>query len=77
MDPQYHRAGPQPLDREGVIDLGGLRVINRKCLGRGQGQVAGDGRCLQCGESGPAREVLEQKPLPVELVGRANGAGLL
>ena len=74
-----HRDHPtaQALHRQGIINLGGGGVVNRESLNRGQWQLVADGRCGQRRKAGAAREVLQQKAPPVELVGRINGAGSL
>jgi len=77
VDAQHHGARAQALHRERVVDLGGLRVVDRIGLHGGQRQVCGR---LGCGDGRKARalgEEVEQKALPVELVARIDGTCLL
>ncbi|MDH6592824.1 hypothetical protein M2165_002713 [Variovorax sp. TBS-050B] len=68
----------QALHRERIVDLGGLRVVDREGLHAfGERQFLGDGGRGQRRESGALGKVLEQEAPPVELVGRIDRAGAL
>ena len=77
VDAQRDRACPEPGDREGVVDFGGLRVVDGKRLYLGQRQVGRGLRGVQRRKARALGEVVQQKALPVELVARINGARLL
>ena len=73
VNTQGHAARAQTLDRQRIVDFGGLRVVDRKRLHVGQGQVV-----LRAGNSHIAKpcafgEVLEQEALPMEFVSVFNG----
>ena len=63
-----HGAGLQAVDRQRIVDLGGLRVVDRERLHWGQRQLVLDRRCGQHRETRALGELLEQKALPVKLV---------
>ena len=69
-----HGAGLQAVDRQRIVDLGGLRVVDRERLHWGQRQLVLDRRCGQHRETRALGELLEQKALPVKLVRRRDRA---
>ena len=77
VDAEHHRATAQALYRQGVVDFGGGRIVDAEGLHRGKGQFLANGRRLERRQSMTLGEVLEEKAPPVELVGAADGAGLL
>ena len=72
-----HGAGAQALHAQGVVNFGSLRIVNREGLHGSHRQLVRNGRCGNCGKAGALGEVLQQKALPVEQVGRGNRTGLL
>ena len=70
-------AAAQTLHRQGIVDFGGLRIVDRE--GRNpfcQGQFVWHRRRFEVARKPDALgEVVEQEPFPVELVGRGDGAG--
>jgi hypothetical protein len=67
----------QALHRQRIVDLGGLRIVDREGLRRRRaGRSSTMAGACERGEAGALGEVLEQEALPVELVGRIDGAGL-
>ncbi|MNV21950.1 hypothetical protein D3C71_1129030 [compost metagenome] len=77
VDAQHHGARAQALHRQRIVDFGGLRVIDGIRLRGGQRQLVRNGGCGDGGKACALGEVLEQEALPVELVGRIDGARLL
>jgi len=77
VDAQGDRAAAQALQRERVVDLGGGGVVDGEGHDGGQWQRLGDRRSRQRREARALGEVFEQEALPVELVGAADGAGVL
>ena len=77
MDAHRDRACAQALQGQGVIDLGGVRVIDRKCLHGGQRQLVVNGRGLQRRKASAFGEQVEQEPLPMKIPGRGDGASVL
>jgi hypothetical protein len=75
VDADPHRAVVQPLDREGVVDLGGGHVVDREGGHLGQRQAGRRGRDVDRREAGAAREVLEQEARHVQFLGRGHAAG--
>jgi hypothetical protein len=77
VDAQHHGAGAQALHRQRIVDFGGLRVVDG--IGLHRRPAAGRRWLRRCQrrKAGALGEVVEQKALPVELVGRVDGAGLL
>ena len=75
---QRDAAGAESGHGQGIVDLGGAGVVDREGLHVGERQpgVVDPGRG-QRREAGAVREELEQEALPVELVGRRNGARAL
>ena len=73
VDAQRDRAGAEPLDGQGIVNLGGGRVVHRERSHAGQRQLVSDGWSLQRRETRAPRKVLEQKALPVKLVRIGNG----
>ncbi len=76
VDAHRHRARPQALYRQRVVDLGRAGIVDGEGLHVGQGQLVLDGGRLQRGKGGPLGEVLEQEALPVELVRGGDRAGV-
>ena len=77
VDAHGDRARSQSLKRQGVVDFGGVRIVNRKRLHRGQRQVLCDGRRLQGGKARALGEQVKQKPLPMKIPGRSDGPSVL
>jgi len=77
VDAHGDGATAQALQREGIVDFGGVRVVNGERLHIGQRQFVGDGRGLQLREARAFGKPLEQESLPVEVPGRVDRAGLL
>jgi len=77
VDAHGDGAGAQALQGQGVVDFGGVRIVDGKRLHVGQRQLVGDGRCLQVGEARAFGEPVKQKALPVEVPGRVDGARVL
>ncbi len=77
VDAQHHGARAQALHGQRVVDFGGLRIVDGIGLRGGQRQLVGNDRRRERGKARALGEVLEQKALPVELVGRVDGARLL
>ena len=75
VDTHGDRARAQAAHRQRIVDFGGGRVVDGKRLDLGQRQVGRWLGCLQGRELRALGEVVEQEALPVELVGRFNGAG--
>ena len=77
VDAHGDGARAQALQRQGVVDLGGVRVVDGKSLHIGQRQFVGDGRGLQIRETCSLGEPFEQESLPVKVPGRVDGTGVL
>ena len=77
VNAQRDDAGAQALNRQRIVDLGGAGVVDGKRANVNQWQLVLDGRRLQFRKARAFRKVLEQEALPVELVGRGDGAGFL
>ena len=77
MDAHSDAVAAQALNRQSVINFGGLRVIDGIGFDSGQRQFSGDGWRLQRGESRSLGEMLKQKTLPVKVVSGADGACFL
>ncbi|KAF1042753.1 MAG: hypothetical protein GAK34_02765 [Delftia tsuruhatensis] len=75
VDAHGDRARAQAAHRQRVIDLGGGRVIDGKRLDIGQRQLCRRLGRLQRRKLRALGEVVEEEALPVEFVGRFNGAG--
>jgi len=65
------------VNRQRIVDLGRAGVINRKRPHRSQRQFILDRRRLQGRESRALGKVFKQKPLPVKLIRRGDGADFL
>ena len=78
-DVDAHRdvGAAQALHRQGVVDLGGLRVVDGIGLHVGQWQIVRGAGRLQRWKLGALGKVVKQKPLPVKLVGRGDGPSAL
>ena len=67
----------QALHRQGVVDFGGLRVVDGVGLHVGQRQIVRGAGRLQGWKLGALGKVFKQKPLPMEFVGRGDGTRAL
>jgi len=78
VDAQRDLGAAQALQAQGVVDLGGVRVVDRKRLHRRQRQALGQRRQgRQRPKTHALGELVEQKALPMKFVGVADGAGAL
>ena len=77
VDAQHHGAGAQALHRQRIVDFSGLRIVDGIGLHRCQRQVRRRLRRCQRRKARALGKVFEQEALPVELVGRVDGARLL
>ena len=77
VDAQRDGAAAQTLHRQGVVNLGGLRVVDRVGLHMRQWQRVCNRRRLQARKARALREVIKQKALPMKLICRSDGARLL
>ena len=78
MNAERDAATAQSAHRQRIVDLGGAGIVDREGLHPGQRQLRiVDERGLQRRKAGALGKMLEQEALPVELVGRVDGAGAL
>ena len=74
MDADAPAEAGQHLHREGVVDLGGGCVVDRKGGDVGARQCSAGFRDVARREGGAARKILDEKTLEVVVVRRADGA---
>ena len=74
MDADAHRTGGIDRDGKGVVDFGGLGVVDGKRGHVGQRQLADFGRRRTGGEVRAARKVFEEETAEVILVAVSDGA---
>jgi hypothetical protein len=77
VDTDAQAAVRADLDGEGIIDFGGMRVVDGEGLDCRKRQITKLYRCFMCGEVGAVREVLEQEAAKLVVVGTADRAALL
>ena len=77
MNAHDHRACSQALNRQCIVNFGGLRVVNGVGLYGSQRQGLCNGWYFQFRKARALGKVVEQKALPMKIVSAGNGAGVL
>ena len=77
MDAYDNGACAQALNRKGIVNFGGLRVVNGIGLYSSQRQLLSNGRRFQFGKACAFGKVVKQETLPMKIVSAGNGASVL